>query len=93
MLSAIINDLKMKIVPRFDWEELFQVRFCLLDVFPIGKSPTLSQTMNMRVDWKSGNVEGLGHDYAGSFVTDARQAFKGCEFRRNLGCVLLYKDF
>ena len=84
MLSSIINDLKMKYIPGFGRKQLFQVSLGLFDIFSTCQSPSLGKPMNVRIDRKSRNVEGLSHYNAGRFVTDPRKRLKSFKICRDI---------
>ena len=92
MLAAIKDDLQMEPVPSLDREELFQIRFGLNHIFPIGQSPTLGQTMNVRIDRKRRYAEGLGHDDRCRFMSDAWQPLQSFEVLGDLTCVLMNQN-
>ena len=85
--AAVKNDLQMQIVPTGFREQFLQVRFGLFDVLAIGQPPTLSQAMNVSVDWKGGNAEGLSHHDTGGLVPNARQPLECFEVSGNFAAV------
>ena len=71
MLPTIIDDLQVEFVPSFLGEKSLQVLLGLEYASSVGQFPALGQSMNMGIDGKSGNPEGLAHDHGSGFVTDA----------------------
>ena len=92
MLATIKDDLQMEPVPSLDREELFQIRFGLNHILSIGQSPTLRQSVDVRIDRKRRYAEGLGHDDRCRFMTDAWQPLQSFEVLGDLTCVLFDED-
>ena len=92
MLASIKDDLQMEPVPSLDREELFQIRFGLNHILSIGQSPTLRQSVDVRIDRKRRYAEGLSHDDRCRFMTDPWQPLQSFEVLRDLTGVLLNQD-
>ena len=72
MLAAVKYDLQMQPIPRLTRKESLEIFFGLNDVFSVGQSPSLGQTMNMCIDWKGRHTECLSHNDRSGFVPDSR---------------------
>ena len=92
MLAAVEDDLQMESVPSLDRKELFQIRFGLNHILSIGQSPTLRQSVDVRIDRERRYAEGLGHDDRCRLMTDTRQPLQGFEVLGDLTGVLLNQD-
>ena len=91
MFTTVIDDLKMELIPTFTLEQPLEILFGLLHVASVGQLPPLSEAMNMRVDRKCRDAEGLSHDDACRLMSDAGQLFKFCKRLRDISFVLIHK--
>ncbi len=73
----------MELIPDLRGEEALQVDLGLSDVFSGAESPALRQPVDVRVDGKSGNAEGLREHHAGGLVADARKRLQFLQCLRN----------
>ncbi len=92
MFAAVEDDLEVEFVPGVAWEEFFEVAFGLDDVFTGGEFPACGEAVDVGIDGKGGDAEGLGHDDGGGFVADAWECFEGVEVGGDLAVVLVDED-
>ena len=89
MLSAEVNDLQVEFIPGLLGKEALEILLGLLDRFPVGQAPSLGQTVNMGINRKGWDTEGLGHDHLCGLVAHARESLQGLEAIGNLTGMLL----
>ncbi len=92
MLSPVENDLKVEFVPGLTGEGALQGFFGFDDVLPGGEFPPLGEAMDVGVDGKCGDAEGLAHDDGSGLVPDAREGFKRCKVGRDFTAIFFHKD-
>ena len=83
-----MDDLEMDFIPGAFGEKPFQIPFGLLDRFAARKAPSVRAPMDVRVDGKGGEVEGLRQDDGGALVADAGELFEGGERFRDAAAVM-----
>lgn len=90
---AKIDDLQMSAVPLGFGKEPFQVAFRPFDGRAVRKSPSHGEPVDVRIDGKRGESEGLPHEDACGFVADAREAFEFGKCPGNFAVKLLQENF
>jgi len=63
MLTAVENDLQVEAVPGVARKELFQVSLGLRDVFSGGEFPAGCEAVDVGIDRKRRDAEGLSHHH------------------------------
>ena len=92
VLPPIKNDLQMKFVPGFFGEQFFEVVLGLLNAGAGTKAPALRKAVDVGVNRKGWNPEGLRHHHACCFVANAWKSLEFLKARRHLAVVNVHEN-